>query len=232
MKQRLVSWIYLLIFSAPMVAYANIDTVTVDGVDWAQPILFQDLSWQEINDVCPTGSGGNCNGTLNDQDVSGFTWAGIDEVNSLFNKFLSDAGVTGSDLLSGVDSYGENYSSWAPAFFGTGFIPTQQAYPPTTVISGFPRDFSLEPPNCGLCSPVGPPFVFEAVFIENGIERLGGPRTYDYVTTYLLVAAEACEYCGAWLYREDSVDVPAPPMLGLLAIGLVSIALRNRRQRS
>jgi hypothetical protein len=69
------------------------DIVTVDGTDWAQVDLFTDLSWNDINTVCP---GGVCGaGTLNGYDMSGWEWASVSDLNSLFNGYLSAQGVSG-----------------------------------------------------------------------------------------------------------------------------------------
>ena len=100
------------------------DIVIAGGKEWAQPDLFLSLTWNEINVVCPSLSGGICNGgTLNGYDMSGWTWASVDDVNALFNVFLIAGGVSGSDLLSGPDSYLQAGSAWAPALFDQGFRP-------------------------------------------------------------------------------------------------------------
>jgi hypothetical protein len=90
--------------------------VVVDSTDWAQPDLFKNLSWNDINAVCP---GGICIGELNGYDVTGMIWASTNDVNDLFNHYLSAAGVPAEDLLNGssITFYGETNSQWAPAFF-------------------------------------------------------------------------------------------------------------------
>jgi cell wall-associated NlpC family hydrolase len=87
------------------------DTVTVNSKEWAQPDLFTGLSWNGINAVCPAPSG-VCNGTLKGYDVTGWTWASREEVQSLFNYFI------GSDVLGpSTCCHQEVDSSWAPQFF-------------------------------------------------------------------------------------------------------------------
>jgi hypothetical protein len=107
------------------------DTITVNGVEWAQPDLFTNLSWGEINQLCPIAEGGVCKKAvyeedrLNGYDMEGWTWASMDDVNGLFNYFLASAGVTGDDLLSGQDYYyGYDYGGWGTAFFDAGFRGT------------------------------------------------------------------------------------------------------------
>jgi hypothetical protein len=76
------------------------DTVIADGKEWAQVNLFTNkeyalvpsylwtrLSWSAIDAICPSSGGGVCNGSLNGWDMTGWTWASVDEVNSLFNSY-------------------------------------------------------------------------------------------------------------------------------------------------
>jgi len=59
------------------------DIITIDGKDWAQPVLFSNLSWNDVNAVC---LGGICGPTLlNGYDVSGWTWATVTDIDVLFN---------------------------------------------------------------------------------------------------------------------------------------------------
>jgi hypothetical protein len=61
------------------------DTVAVDGKEWAQVDQFTNLSWNDINSVCPAGL---CSGILNGYDMTGWTWASVDDVSVLFNHYL------------------------------------------------------------------------------------------------------------------------------------------------
>jgi hypothetical protein len=63
------------------------DAVRVDDKMWAQPALFQGVTWYEINDACP-GPAGACSGKLGNYDVTGWTWASGAEVTELFNDFF------------------------------------------------------------------------------------------------------------------------------------------------
>lgn len=99
------------------------DIVSVDGKEWAQADLFHNLSWDNINTVCPAGVCGA--GTLNGYDMDGWTWASVDEVSDLFNFYLIAGGVSGGNLLGPApDSYQESLSTWAPAFFSDGWRVT------------------------------------------------------------------------------------------------------------
>ncbi len=107
------------------------DVVSVDGKQWLQPDLFKNVTWNEINAVCP---GGDCieGGILSGHDMTGWTWASVDELNALFNYYL------GADLMGpgpgGYElGYGGDYEADAPPpnqdfandFFGDGWRPEE-----------------------------------------------------------------------------------------------------------
>lgn len=92
------------------------DIVLADSKEWAQADLFKNLSWNQINAVCPGGACGN--GELNGHSMSGWTWASVDDVDALFNFY----GV--SPPLVGFGDVSEPNSLWAPAFFSGGWRPT------------------------------------------------------------------------------------------------------------
>lgn len=93
------------------------DTVTVDGKEWAQVNIFENLvTWNDINEVC---SSGPCDGILAGYDMSDWHWASVDEMNQLFNFYIGS-----NELGPGPDTYFELGSTWGPAFFSDGWIPT------------------------------------------------------------------------------------------------------------
>jgi hypothetical protein len=71
--------------------------------------------------VCPAGA---CAGRLNGFDVTGYTWASVDEVFGLFNSYGISPPLVNT---SGSNSASEVDSSWAPAFLSdftlTGSFP-------------------------------------------------------------------------------------------------------------
>ena len=91
------------------------DVIEVDGKEWYQPYLFVDLSWNEINAICPDGI---CNGTLNGYDLTGWFWASVKDMNDLFNYYI------GSDLLGPGPDYTSipnaqsslAFDGWHPTF--------------------------------------------------------------------------------------------------------------------
>ncbi len=100
-------------------ATLTLDTIVVDGKEWYQPDLFLNLSWSEIDSVCPNGA---CNGTLNGIDLTGWNWASIDDVNALFNYYIENPTPKlgpGPDNTETVEG-----AKWARYFFNAGWRPT------------------------------------------------------------------------------------------------------------
>ena len=117
------------------VAPLTLSTVIVDDKEWAQVDQFVDLSWNDINTVCPAGV---CSGQLNGHDMEGWHWAGIEELNELFNEYLAADGVQGADLLGpGSDVYFEADSTWAPAFLSDFRYTKDEIYLGESVLPGF-----------------------------------------------------------------------------------------------
>lgn len=100
------------------------DTLYVNGTEWAQADLFIDLSWHEINAVCPAGVC-TAGATLNGYDMTGWRWATADEVNALFNFYL------GSNLLGpGPDYIFLKDAPWGPAMLDDGWRESYSATAP------------------------------------------------------------------------------------------------------
>jgi hypothetical protein len=120
------------------------DIISAAGKEWLQPALFN-LSWDQINAVCP---GGVCrdNGRLNGYDMTGWTWASVNEVFALFNYYI------GRDQLVGDSGayVGDFDSKWATAFFADGWQATIASSEARRII-GWTRN---DPNSSGLSSAV------------------------------------------------------------------------------
>jgi uncharacterized repeat protein (TIGR02543 family) len=96
-----------------------IDNVVIGGKQWAQVKLFNGLTWEEVNAVCPNG---NCisGETLNGWDMTGWKWASVDEIKQLFNSFIGSVA-----LYPGVDTYSApgGISLGAPSYLGLTWEP-------------------------------------------------------------------------------------------------------------
>jgi len=92
------------------------DTVIVDGVEWAQVDLFDNVAKFDMGDTCP---GGVCSGVLNGFAMDGWRWAEPADVNALFDHYLSME----------PDPCNEDYCTqplWYRAWLQDGWRPTKQ----------------------------------------------------------------------------------------------------------
>lgn len=163
------------------------DVVAVEGHEWAQVDLFGNTSWNEIDAVCP---GGACSGILNGYDVSGWTWASVDDVNRLLNSYDIDPSL-------GPGPTGPSYkgnSAWADAFSADGW-------------RGLPGN------DCQ-CIPVQG-FTSDGIGTEAYIGRLdnGSIGNWDIASTNeTYPKGSGVSYLGAWLFR-------ATPITDIVAVG-------------
>ncbi len=95
--------------------------VTMNGKAWAPMDSFHDFSWEEINAVCPATNGGRClpGGKLVEIDMTGWTWASVDDVNALINSYAG----SGPTLGPGPDSLPSTVVG--ASFSGAGFPTTE-----------------------------------------------------------------------------------------------------------
>jgi len=164
------------------------DTVTAaDGREWAQPFRFTNLSWSEINAVCPLSNNGICDGSLNGWDMHGWIWGNSTDVAALFNAY----GITPPVVYQGPPVF-ECESVWMDAFIADNWLSTQDPMVPPTlfVVHGF----VAEPPN-------GSGFVSwgtmaaEEFFSCTAREDAAGIRFYQATTSYKSASH------GAFFYR-------------------------------
>ncbi len=91
LSRGLFFFIALLFNLTPTVA----TPVIRDGYEWRQVTDTVDLSWSELDALCPVDQARACGGTL-----AGFTWASGSEVRSLFESYMTTAPVPTVDTLS------------------------------------------------------------------------------------------------------------------------------------
>jgi hypothetical protein len=162
------------------------DVIAVDGKQWLQVDLFTNLSWNDINAVCPAGV---CSGVLNGIDVTGWTWASINDVNQLFNYYI------GIDVMGpGPDSYQESLdSAWATAFFSDGWRPTG---PPSNFLTNFREIFgwmrNKSRTEEGYLGIIGDVFYYDGGFAVSDVAS---------TTARHVVISDFPEAHGAWFYR-------------------------------
>ena len=175
------------------------DTVVVGDKEWAQVNLFTDLSWNDVNSVCPAGA---CSGTLNGFDVDNWIWAAIEQVGSLFSLVTPHPGS--------IVRLSQNNSTWAPAFFDS---------------LGFEWIMTIAEPR-GIFGMTRSVRAGSGVPYSAGVRDyalLGSPA--DSVTTNGFVFSKDLSdpTIGAWLFREVSTPsaVPVPSMTPVLFLCLI-----------
>jgi hypothetical protein len=190
-------------WTGPALAMPITDTVIVGTREWAQPDLFANwVNWNDINEICPSSSGSLCGSEqIGRSDMSGWTWASVEDVNALFNHFLIADGFSGEDLLSGPDTY-FTFGPITPveAFFDAGFRPTPYTPPFTRQTLGWTSD--------RITNSYG-----RIAAARDSLEPFGG---HSYSTS--IQGGTSLYIEGAWFYR--TVDVPLPSTLVLILIAL------------
>ncbi|CAA0114147.1 Uncharacterised protein [Halioglobus japonicus] len=188
------------------------DTVTVDGNEWAQVDLFTNLSWWDIWSACPSGE---CQdgATLNGNNMRGWRWASVDDINGLFNSYI------GSEALGpGPSDFFEIDSLWAPAFYADGWRPTSTNSTLTT--------------THGWSSTAGPTWSesYQAFLYEIHLPN-ESDRAY---TGYNETRTNTSDFTGAWFYREVAIPppsgVPAPATLILVSLTLAGLGWARRKK--
>lgn len=150
------------------------NTIVADGREWAQVTPFGDLTWSEINEVCPAGV---CDDGLAGFDMRGWTWASVADVNSLFNHYIGFPA-----LGPGPSQYSAGQFTFTTAVNADGWLGI--AYGDTLAITGFTRD---APPAS--CSGIGIYFI-----LGQDVAATGG----------FLTPLTECDsrISGGWFYRE------------------------------
>ncbi|MCP4044423.1 MAG: hypothetical protein GY732_00360 [Gammaproteobacteria bacterium] len=214
LRSTLLAVITLLV-SAPSWA------VEVDGKDWLQPVDFlPNLSWNDVAVVCPPPTGA-CNGTLGTTDVTGYTWASVDDINSLFNVYGVAPPLSGPDYRETIDS------AWAPAILGD--FDATYADVRIEQVWGWSRTVSSQSEAYAPAVEFYPdPLTHDPREDEANTEA-----TYQPATQY--------PDLGAWLYLDltapDPTPVPTPvPTSGiygliLTILGLAFVAMRRLSRR-
>jgi hypothetical protein len=122
------------------------DTVTFNGIVWAQADLFPNISANEMNAVCPRPEG-LCSGFLNGYDVNGWMWASVEDISDLLVSL-------GGPPLTYPPTYhdGGTGSDWAPAFFDLGFRSNFESAGRAHIAltSTSDEDCNDSPPACGV----------------------------------------------------------------------------------
>lgn len=195
--------------------------IPFDGKDWAQPADFTGFSWDEVSTVCPSG-GGACSGSLTGlsgtRDFTGWTWATVGEVASLFRSVESafpgiDFAVLDTPLGSVLET----------VFLGPGgFLSTAGAEAQAGGFSAWVWAWSATPSCPAPCvDHASAPAV--VVWPTGGLNR--------WTTTAGRGPTVAGTEYGVWLYRTGMVSIPEPSAFALLVVAPLAVAWRARGRR-
>lgn len=191
-----------------MPAHAGVitNTVTVDGIEWAQVADYSGLSWNDIDSVCPAGI---CAGTLNGFNMIGWIWADVDAVNGLFNDYIAAAVATPTGYpLVGPSTAVEITSVWAPEFL-TDF---RYIWEDTgnRGLNGWMAESSVSIVPSGR-------YARMADRTPGGVDLMGTDKTAD---------ATSESNLGAFFYRATpQSDVPVIGTVFLLGLGLLGLRI-------
>jgi hypothetical protein len=176
--------------------------VTVNGRGWLQPSdIFFD--YDTIRQTCSTITGA-CSGLLGDIDLSGYTWADVDDVNGLLNYYLGGSLLgPGPDRFT-IDSFPGPDRAWA-AFFGD-FEPQELTHG-FTGLGGSVRDFSVTASvqiNCGTAGGLN---CRNSMFTDSPHQVIGG-----------------------WFFKDEAppIDTPIPATMLLVGLGLAALGYARR----
>lgn len=208
----------VLLSLASVAAYAMpiTDTVIVDGTQWAQPNLFVNNSWNDINAQCP---GGVCNAAsvLNNWSLDGWTWATASKVGDLFAAVTPHPG--------GIALFEEINSSWAPSFFAvTGFNPVTSNATVDSI-----RAFASTTTTFNGVVRADRPNIQHSAF-QPGATASDKVTTRSGALSFDLSGSEAT----GWFFRPASsvsASVPEPSLLGLLALAFGGLCWRRQKAR-
>lgn len=211
---------WLLTFPAWAIPIPDAQRITVNSVTWAQPNLFGG-TWGKFNEQCP---GGLCavGSSLGTWDMTGWTWAGPEEVAALFNYYLANAGVAGSDLLDPLnlnDSFTAEGNAPAPwiAAIAKDFRPTGYDHTAGYYLWGWVAEF---PGQRYLVDAQSSP----SYWLSRARSSSSASARPDYVET------------GAWFFCTDECppaeSVAAPGALQLVVLAFAALGwCRSGRAR-
>jgi len=112
--------------------------VVVNEREWLQPVDFANHSWTAISTVCDSATG-VCSGILGGKDLTGWIWASVDDVNTLFNYYIGTAALGPGPSEYPADAPLELNTQWAEDMVADGFLETEGFPGELVAITGWLR---------------------------------------------------------------------------------------------
>jgi hypothetical protein len=207
------------ISSVNSVSAAFSPSVVVNGLEWLQPSDFDSTfgNWGDVNTVCNSTTG-ECDGSLGGNDITGWTWANVDEVDALFSAYLTYAFGPGPDSTI-LNPSTDPTDAQAVASFFTDFYSILYCSTGTfrcyRGVEGLTRSPSAGSGFYGSWT--------MSYSVSTRPPRSINSEIYTDRVTTAFVPGDG----GVWLYRAE---VPMPATLWLCGAGLAALGI-NRRQR-
>lgn len=188
--------------------------VTVDGRQWLQPADFTNITWYTTRDVCDPITG-VCTGQLAGHDLTGYTWASVDDINGLLNYFLP-----GDPLGPGPSELNTPVGTFINLMLAQGFTPVIDD---PTGISAFTRTVYSTVDQCDLS---------ECTAYVGWVQLSPGQQEQ---ASSLVRATKAIQYGvigGGWFFKEleePPGPVPVPPTLLLIGLALAVLGYSRHK---
>ena len=187
---------------------AYFDTAT--GMVWAQVADSRGFAWYEVAGVCAADGATACGANLGGAELTGWTWARVSQVLTLFDNATDLTLAQLSPTASAVNS------TWAPQFLSI-FMPTVITDTYRAVI-GWAADGAVFDPRSAFA-----PEVVDA--IAGMIDSAGRGSLFDSQPPFAPVGSDTR---GVWLFRDaeqvsGAEQVPEPSTLLLMGIGALGV---------
>ena len=192
-----------------MIAFTNAagaESVVRGDKEWLQPADFKAVTigiedgWPAVNLVCPAPTGVCIDGgMLNGIDVTGYTWASLDD----FNELIMGYGGPGPLDRTVLDQVLEDRST-------------------STWYDAFLQDFTPTQPDNGNSVAHDAWLAKQSVSGNGDTAGVAYSSQRDEISTYVFREIEDASFPGTWLWRPaptSSTPVPTLPFYALLALG-------------
>lgn len=206
---------------------AMLQPVTVNGVEWHDPFEFLFNSWNDINAVCDASTGA-CSGTLTNLadeiiDLTGWTWAGVSDINALFNHYIAPSvigpGPGSAQKQNPPIGNPENGFSWVGLMEDDGFhsadFSDEYGLNQIYAITGALRDTGAQ----------GEHFAGVLSYHRDFVHYYG----ISYAYSNYVIGSDDNGF-GGWFFRDpNATAVPIANTLALVGFGLCALHFARRK---